>query len=217
VDDVGQNVQSALMDVQNLGRDRANSDYVRRHSVNMNATYDLPIGRKQPFLNSMPRALETALGGWKIGAIWRFSTGRYLTPTFTSSGGLSNSRPDVVYGVSPNLPRSERSPERWYNPGAFAVVPATDPFTGLPRYGNAGRNTIVGPGTNYMDANIAKAFNFHEGRSLTLRVEAFNVLNHANYANPQLNISNTTTVATITGLLSNRPMREVQFAARFAF
>jgi hypothetical protein len=215
VDDVGQNVQSALIDVQNLGRDRANSDYVRRHTVNINATYDLPFGKRQPFLRNMPRALETALGGWKIGGIWRFATGRYLTPSFTSSGGLSNSRPDVVYGASPNLPRGERTPERWFNPGAFAIVPATDPITGLPRFGNAGRNTIVGPGTNYMDGNIAKAISFREGRSLTFRVEAFNLLNHPNYANPQLNISNTTTVATITSVL--RSQREVQFAVRFAF
>ncbi len=216
IDDVGQNVQSALIDVQNLGRDRANSDYVRRHSVNLNGTYDLPIGRHQPFLNHLPRALETVAGGWKLGGIWHFATGRYLTPSFTSSGGLSNSRPDVVAGISPNLPRGQRTPQQWFNPGAFAIVPATDPVTGLARYGNAGRNTILGPGTNYMDANLAKSIALgSERRTLTFRVEIFNLLNHPNYANPQLNISNTNTVATITSVL--RPMREAQFAARFAF
>ena len=66
-----------------------------------------------------------------------------------------------------------------------------------------------------MDGNIAKSIALGERRSLTLRVEAFNLLNHPNYANPQVNISNTTTVATITSVL--RPMREVQFAARLAF
>ena len=53
---------------------------------------------------------------------------------------------------------SERTPQQWFNPAAFAIVAATDPVTGLPRFGNAGRNIIVGPGTNYMDANLAKAF-----------------------------------------------------------
>ncbi|MCL5745674.1 MAG: hypothetical protein M1541_17405, partial [Acidobacteria bacterium] len=216
IDDVGQNVQSALLDVQNLGRDRANSDYVRRHAMNLNGVYDLPIGRGQPFLKNMPRALETALGGWKLGGIWHFATGRYLTPMFTSSGGLSNSRPDVVYGVQANLPRGERTAQQWFNPAAFAIVPATDPVTGMARFGNAGRNIIVGPGTNYMDANLAKVVRLgSERRTLTLRVEAFNLLNHPNYGNPALNISNTTTVASITNVL--RPMREVQFAARFAF
>ncbi|MCU1232095.1 MAG: hypothetical protein JWP63_62 [Candidatus Solibacter sp.] len=216
IDDVGQNVQSALLDVQNLGRDRANSDYVRRHGININAVYDLPIGRRQPLLNGMPSWLETVAGGWKLGGIWHYATGRYLTPTFTSSGGLSNSRPDVVYGVQANLPRDQRTPAQWFNPAAFAIVPAVDPVTGMARYGNAGRNIIVGPGTNYMDANLAKVFPLgKESRNLTLRVEAFNLMNHANYANPAVNISTPATVASITSVL--RPMREIQFAARFAF
>jgi hypothetical protein len=216
LDDVGQNVQSALIDVQNLGRDRANSDYVRRHSININAVYDLPIGKRQPFLSHMPRALDTAVGGWKLGSIWHYATGRYLTPSCTSAGGLSNTRPDVVYGVQPNLPADQRTAQRWFNPAAFACVAASDPVTGLPRFGNAGRNTILGPGTNYMDGNLAKIFPLaSEKRLLTLRVEAFNLLNHPNYANPSLNISTPTTVGSITSVL--RSMREVQFAARFSF
>jgi hypothetical protein len=216
IDDVGQNVQTALIDVQNLGRDRGNSDYVRRHTVNLNGVYDLPTGRHQPLLAHMPHALDTVFGGWKAGAIWHFATGRYLTPSFTSAGGLGNSRPDVVYGVQANLPRDRRTAQMWFNPAAFAIVPATDPVTGVPRFGNAGRNIIVGPGTNYMDGNLAKVIPLAgERRTLTLRVEAFNLLNHPNYANPAVNISTTTTVGTVTSVL--RPMREVQFAARFAF
>jgi hypothetical protein len=216
VDDVGQNVQSALMDVQNLGRDRANSDYVRRHTININGVYDLPVGRHQPLLKQMPGWLDAVAGDWKVGGIWRFSTGRYLTPSCTSAGGLSNTRPDVVYGVAANLPADQRTPGLWFNPAGFACVAATDPVTGLPRFGNAGRNTIVGPRTNYMDANLAKVIPLKsDRRTLTFRVEAFNLLNHPNYANPSLNISTLSTAATITSVL--RPMREVQFAVRFGF
>jgi hypothetical protein len=216
IDDVGQNVQSALMDVQNLGRDRANSDYVRRHTVNINGVYDLPVGRGQALLKSMPKALDQAIGGWKVGAIWHFATGRFLTPSCSSAGGLSNTRPDVVYNVPANLSSDQRTTGQWFNPAGFACVPANDPVTGLPRFGNAGRNIIVGPGTNYMDGNLAKNFRLgSERRILTLRVEAFNLLNHPNWANPALNISTTSTVASITSIL--RPERELQFAARFAF
>jgi hypothetical protein len=216
LDNVGSTVQAALLDVQNLGRDRADSDYVRRHSINANAAWALPVGHGQKFLPDMPRWLDAAAGGWRLSGIWHFATGRYLTPTFTSSGGLSNSRPDVVYGVAANLPRGERTPAQWFNPAAFAVVPAVDPVTGLPRFGNAGRNIIIGPGTNNIDADLAKRFPLgKERRALTLRLEAFNLVNHPNYAAPNLNISNTSTVATITSVL--RPMREVQFAARFDF
>src|SRR5262249_49922286 len=145
-------------DVQNLGRDRANSDYVRRHAITANAVYDLPIGRNRTLFGDMPRWLDLTAGGWRLSGIWRYTTGRYLTPTFTSSGGLSNSRPDVVSGVKANLPAGERRPDRWFNPAAFAIVPAVDPVTGLPRYGNSGRNTVLGPGLNMLDANLAKVF-----------------------------------------------------------
>ncbi len=216
IDDVGQNVQSALLDVQNLGRDRADSDYVRRHSLNVNGVYELPIGRGEPWLNHMARPLEDAFGGWQAGAIWHYATGRYLTPSCTSAGGLANTRPDVVYGAQANLPAGQRTAAEWFNPAAFACIPATDPISGLPRFGDAGRNIIIGPDTNYMDANLAKVIPLrNERRSLTFRIEAFNILNHPNYANPSLNISTTTTVATVTSVLRN--MREVQFVARFAF
>ena len=34
LDDVGQTLNATLLDAENLGRDRANSDYVRRHLIN---------------------------------------------------------------------------------------------------------------------------------------------------------------------------------------
>jgi hypothetical protein len=216
LDDVGSTVQAALLDVQNLGRDRADSDYVRRHTINANFVYDFPVGRNRALLSDMPRWLDAAVGGWRVSGIWHYATGRYLTPTFTSSGGLSNSRPDVVYGGHANLPADQRTPQRWFNPAAFAVVPAIDPITGEARFGNAGRNIIIGPGVNAVDGNVAKVFPLgKERKALTLRVEAFNLMNHPNYSAPSVNISNTSTVATISGVL--RPSRQVQFAARFDF
>jgi hypothetical protein len=46
-------------------------------------------------------------------------TGMCFTPQFSSTGGLSNNRPDVLPGVEANLPRGRRSPQRWFNPAAF--------------------------------------------------------------------------------------------------
>lgn len=202
IDDVGATVQAALLDLENLGRDRADSDYVRRHVINLNATWEMPWRQR-------------VWGGWRLSSIWRFSTGRYLTPSFTTTGGLANNRPDVVYGVSPNLPRGERSPGRWFNPAAFAEVPAVDPASGGPRFGNAGRNIIAGPGVNVMDASLAKLFRIHENHSVTFRFEMFNLLNHANYGAPVTNVSSVNTVATINRVV--RPMRQAQFAIRYDF
>jgi hypothetical protein len=202
LDDVGGTVQAALLDLENLGRDRANSDYVRRHVINVNATWQLPWRHR-------------LFGGWRLSSIWRFSTGRYLTPTFTATGGLANNRPDVVYGVSPNLPGGERSADRWFNAAAFTPAPATDPVTGQPRFGNAGRNIILGPGVNVIDASLAKLFRVHEGHDITFRLEFFNLLNHPNFGAPVTNISSVNTVTTIDRVV--RPMRQAQFALRYDF
>lgn len=202
LDDVGPTVQAAALDLENLGRDRANSDYVRRHVININATWQLPWKHRY-------------FGGWRLSTIWRYTTGRYLTPTFASTGGLSNNRPDVVPGVNPNLPRSQRSPSRWFNPAAFREVPPVDPETGLPRFGNAGRNIVIGPGLNVMDASLAKQFKIRETGTVSFRLEMFNLLNHPNYGAPDMNISNVNTVATINRVI--RPMRQAQFALRYDF
>jgi hypothetical protein len=202
LDDVGGTVQAALLDIENLGRDRADSDYVRRHVINVNATWELPLRRG-------------LLGGWRLRSIWRYSTGRYLTPSFASTGGLNNNRPDVVYGVSPNLARGQRSPRLWFNPAAFAEVPAVDPVTGRPRFGNAGRNTVAGPGVNVVDASLAKLFRIREGQAIAFRLEIFNLLNHPNYGAPDTNISNVNTAGTINRVI--RPMRQAQFAIRYDF
>src|SRR5262249_14865162 len=153
--------------------DRADSDYVRRHMIKVNASYGLPFGRGQALFGSVPAWIDAALGGWRMSGICQYATGRYFTPTFAASGGLSNSRPDVAPGVSGNLPRGEPTPQRWFNPAAFAIVPAIDPTTGLPRFGNAGRNTLIGPGLNAVDATLAKSWRLSgDSARLTFRLEA---------------------------------------------
>ena len=68
----------------------------------------------------------------------------------------------------------------WFNPNCF--VPA--PFG---TYGNAGRDTIIGPNLWNMDASLAKDWRVStvsEQLRVQFRVEAFNVLNHPSFQNP---------------------------------
>jgi hypothetical protein len=213
LDDTGETVQSALLDLEDLGRDWADSDYVRRHMLKVNATWLLPFGRGQRFGHGAAPWLNALIGDWRLSAIWQFATGRYFTPTFSSSGGLSNSRPDRI--GDGNLRSGERSPERWFDPSAFAVVPAADPATGLPRFGNSGRNVLIGPGLHVVDATLAKSVRLQGRSRLTLRIEAFNLFNTPNYDLPERNLSNTNTVGAISGL--TRAPRQLQFAARLDF
>jgi len=217
LDTTGTNVNSAILDMENRGRDRANSDYVRRHVITANTQYRLPFGRNGRFLKSAGGWQQAVVGGWQVGGIWRYQTGQYLTPSFSQSNALSNNRPDRVLGVPADLPGDQRGPQRWFNPAAFAIPPTLDPATGEARFGNCGRNVVLGPGLNVMDLAMYKMFPLgkSERRSITFRLELFNALNHPNWGNPDMAITNTATVATITRVTV--PARQAQFALRFDF
>jgi len=129
---------------------------------------------------------------------------------FTVRSGQDNSftavasdRPNLIPGVPVYLKqpirRASGQANRGYlNPAAFAQVtagcptplsPATCPGYGT--YGNISKNSFRGP-TNYQfDAQISRIFPIHENLAATLRLEAFNVLNHPNFNVPTGNTTGT--------------------------
>jgi hypothetical protein len=82
-------------------------------------------------------------------------------------------RPDVVPGVDPYL-NSDRS---LINPAAFSI-----PKPGT--FGNSGRNSLAGPILAQLDLTLSKRFVVTERANIELRAEAYNILNHSNFANP---------------------------------
>ena len=84
-------------------------------------------------------------------------------------------RPDQAR--DPNLPADERTPERWFDVAAFSL-PA--PFT----FGNAPRNSVLGPGFANLDLAVAKTWTVAGTRQLELRWEVFNLTNRANFDLP---------------------------------
>jgi hypothetical protein len=82
------------------------------------------------------------------------------------------------------------------------------------RYGNAGRNIILGPGIIEIDASLSKAFKLRETWQLEFRVEGFNVGNHPLWGAPG------TTIGTATyGVISSTIIdsRQLQGALKFSF
>jgi hypothetical protein len=73
------------------------------------------------------------------------------------------------------------------NAGAGAVNnPSFDP---LSPFGNTPRNFLTGPGQKNVDISLIKIIPFTERFRGEFRIEAFNVFNWVNYANPNNNIS----------------------------
>ncbi len=62
--------------------------------------------------------------------------------------------------------------------GFFNLLAFTTPPPG--QYGNAGRNTITGPGTLSMNLSLQRTVNLTERVRLQFRVDATNLTNHVN-------------------------------------
>jgi hypothetical protein len=152
--------------------------------------------------------LDEIFGGWQLGGIvtiaagFPFSPATSLDTSNTSSGGQL--RPDLVGNPNPAQP----TPARWYNPDAYATP---GEFT----FGNAGRNSLVGPGTRTADLYLRKEFKIRGRARLELRIEAFNVFNHPNFGLPDNYIDDGESAGTIT--YTSIAQRQIQFGARLAF
>jgi hypothetical protein len=81
------------------------------------------------------------------------------------------------------------------------------------RYGNAGRNTVRTPGINEWNLSLFKRTSVKEGHVLKFRSEFYNVLNHANFLVPDVNIGSPT-----FGIVTEtRDPRIIQLVVKYEF
>src|SRR5262245_61750187 len=86
-------------------------------------------------------------------------------------------------------------------------------------YGNVARGALRGPGFFNVNTSFFKRIPLKERLNAQFRVEAFNVLNHANFRYPELIIFAGNDFAGSAGVIpvtANRE-RQIQFALRFEF
>jgi hypothetical protein len=149
-------------------RDRASSDFDIRHSFTAGFTYEIPGSR-------------ALLRGWALDGLIRARTGFPINVKLAeqySGITLDNVfRPDLLPGVPIWITDSSAPGGRRINPAAFHAEPDAV-------QGNLGRNAIQGFGMSQFDLALRREFFKGERRSLQLRVEAFNALNHPNFADP---------------------------------
>jgi hypothetical protein len=143
--------------------------YDRTNNTAVNFIYEIPFLQRSP--NGL---LRSTLGGWELSGIVTMTSGLPINPQLTgaqSSNGLPNAtnRPDRISKVSYPQKAGE-----WFDTSAFAS-PA------LGAWGNAGFNSLRGPGRDNWNLSLFKSFAFGEERRLELRAECFNVWNHTEF------------------------------------
>jgi outer membrane receptor protein involved in Fe transport len=163
----------SFQDIFNPRSDYGLSGIHRKHILTANWVYELPF-----FRTTGPRAARLALGGWEVSGIALYQSGApnsVTVPEDVAGIGAGSSRADVA--GDPDLSGSERTLSRWFNTEAF--LPASRMTPG--RFGNSGRNVLIGPSYSQVDVALMKNFRFTERLNLQFRAESFNVLNHASF------------------------------------
>ena len=205
-----------------LNCDRGPSDFDIRHSLVYSTSYELPFGKGKAFGKNAPGAAGWLISGWKVNGIWTWQAGSpfsIVTSTNTLGAGAGTQRANVVGDWHVSKP----GPDLWFNPAAFAT-PASF------QYGNSGRNVVVGPGTQQIDASLFKIIplKLREGMRVEFRTEVFNALNKPQFNNP--NESGATATSAQIGIPTagrlnvagnvaffQRTSREIQLAMKMYF
>ncbi len=204
--------QSAPITIGLYAQNYAVCDIDFRHVLTISSVYALPFGHGRLFLSKSNAFVNGLLGGWEVAGIYTARSGSPYTPV--SGSDVANTG---VGGQRPNrtgTPVQPRSPTCWFfdsnNRTCAALAPgATNAFV-LPTqytYGTSGRNILFGDGLVQLDATLKKVFQLHEALNTEFRLEAFNVANHATFANPSATIGTASTGTVTSTLNANRTLQ----------
>ena len=164
------------------------SDFDATHNWVANFTWDLPFARQ------LSGAAGAVLDGWRLAGIYTYRSGSPLTVFIQANRsrsqwnpsrgpGIGQDRPSWAPGRGPDNAIVGR-PDQWIDPSAFVVQPAGT-------FGTTGRGELRGPDLRSVDLSLTKLVPWTRlggDGTVELRIEAFNVLNRANFGVPSLTV-----------------------------
>ncbi|MFP5262994.1 MAG: carboxypeptidase regulatory-like domain-containing protein [Blastocatellia bacterium] len=162
-----------------LKQQRGVSDFDIRHIINMNAVWELPVGRGRAFLSGMPGFAEAILGGWQLTNIWRWNSGIVAGTPFDAAQWATNwNAQSNGVRIKPITASPTRGGKN--EPNLFSdPVAAYQSFRNA-RAGEVGdRNVFRLPNYWTIDMGLGKTFTmpYNENHKLVFRWEVFNVAN----------------------------------------
>jgi hypothetical protein len=191
--------------------DRGRNNFDVRHTFNISALYQLPVGKGKKFDLGSGFA-NYLLGDWEIGGIVNARSGLPIEVGIVRpdvvvmctnpaagctagqvlplpSGALLPGFTAVVNtpggGASRNVRRPDVTGEPFYlDNDRFILNPAAFSTPAPGTFGNLPRNALRGPIFRQFDLVLNKRFKFTETANLQFRTEIFNIFNTTNFANP---------------------------------
>ena len=163
----------------------ANSDFDIRHIINVNAVWQLPIGKGQMLFGNANSVVDAVIGGWQLSGIYRWNSG-LPTGFYGDSGVFDDARWATNWNVQSNVTRT-RPVDSCATRGGLAPAKlfGCDPKAVYQSFRNAkpgeagDRNVFRVPGYVDLDIGLGKSFKmpWSENHKLQVRVETFNITN----------------------------------------
>lgn len=200
--DVGGN---GPMSPYNIGLDygRCGSDYRNIFNTTMVVTSNFPLHGLAGYMAN----------NWELAPLFHMLSGAPINVTSGSDISLTdigNDRPNAVPGQSKihevkiqgGTVGTTQANRGYLNAAAFCAnsptsLPCADPVT-PGTYGDLGRNAVNGPMFFQFDSQVSRIWQIGERWKVDTRLEAFNVPNHPNFANPSSSNPAGGTFGTIT-------------------
>jgi hypothetical protein len=214
------NQPKSILNPYNLALSRGIAAFNLKHQFNANFAYQLPFGQGQRFGGGASGWVNQLIGGWQWNGIVNAQSGFPITPQVGAnvSGTGDTDNPDVpnrnpaftgpvILGVD-----GFKKTGRYFDPAAFSL-----PLSGT--FGNVARGSLTGPGLTAFDTSLFKRIAITEQVTLQFRAEAFNVLNHANFAEPSPVVFQGNAVSSSAGVITATATtsRQIQFALKLLF
>jgi hypothetical protein len=174
------------------------------------SSYDMPNRGTVAFVYHIP-GVNKWTRIFEASSIITAESGQPFTPTLSydnsntgnTGGNFGEDRPNVLH----NPALANPSVQEWFDTTAFAIPPQ---YT----WGDAGRNILRGPGLATVDFSLRRSFLLSEGVKLAAEAQSFNMLNRANFNQPDAIVDQTLTFGKI---FSAKDPRQIQFVLRLSF
>ena len=198
---------------------RGLSDQDQRHNLTANYVWDIPTPA------SFGRPAKAILGDWEAGGILTIASGTPFTVLVAGDPlGQSNSDP-YQYPDRVMAPGCGSNPVNPQDANGYVKLQCFAAPNVSTRLGNAGRNSLIGPGLVDLDFSLFKNIPIRrvsEAFKAQFRAEFFNILNRPNFTSPNdnrviLNPDGTQTSSAGIFTLTNTTSRQIQLALKLSW
>ncbi len=177
----------------------------RPHRFSISGIWEIPVGRGRRLCGGCPKAADKIIGGWQVQGIYTAQAGPPL--------GFGNALfAGNVHDIT--LPKSQRSPDRWFNTDAGFERNSARQLSYNYRTMPSLFSDVRGDGVNLWDLSVLKNTRIHERVNIQFRGEFLNAWNHPNFSPP-----NTSPTSSAFGQVTSQVgyPRRIQFGLKILF